>query len=110
MIGVEAKLGTKYLSAKASVGDWSVHVSVGDDFEGGLAATAKVARLVRSALRSDEVTWCGVHAANGKHARWVWFGVAGQRLVRGWRVAWWLPGRRDLRAELVPSGMPEQAS
>jgi hypothetical protein len=98
-IGFEATIG-KRMSAKVRVGDWAAHVDAGDDFEGGLTATAKITRVRRSAIRSDEVTWLGVHAANGKHSRWVWFGVAGQRMVRGWRIAWWLPKRRDPGSEM----------
>ncbi len=89
-------------SLKIGVGDWSAQVEAGSDFEGGSLATAKITRVVRRFGRADELTWLGFHAANGKHSRWVWFGPAGQRMIGNWRVAWWLPKRRDIRAEIPP--------
>jgi hypothetical protein len=102
-IGIEATIGTR-MSVKMRVGDWSVMADAGDDYEGGLTASAKITRVRRwsSMARVDELTWLGVHAANGKHSRWMWYGVAGQRMVRGWRVAWWLPKRHDSSDELPP--------
>lgn len=89
------------VGVRATAGPWTALVEAGSDHEGGLLASAKASKRVDLPMaRSDEVTVLGIHAANGQHSRWLWFGVAGQRQISGWRVAWWLPGRRDSHAEI----------
>jgi hypothetical protein len=101
MIGLRIELGRR-CRLQVSTTDWVVELDGGDDWEGGLTATACISRYVRLFGRSDLKKWLGVHAANGKHSRWVWFDVAGQRQIGQWRVAWWLPNRRDPASEIPP--------